>query len=136
MVTIDNLLPASLSFLSIGFSLLTTLPRLQSIIQKELDHELTENNGIIPSRKYLSQIYYLKIIRFMDFIAFLYLVGGFLIILTPIHLYNSFDYHTYLFLVFCVATTICRMIYAAYLALIETLKYSLISPHLTVPLKP
>jgi len=72
-------------------------------------------------KKFLSLIYYLKLVSFLDIIAAAFLFGSLLLLLVPLGLHL---FHVYCYLLFVVSLTLFRMIYAAVWAVNETLSYS------------
>ena len=122
--SLTQFLPSSLSFLSIGFSILIILPRLQKLIKKELDLELKRK--IVSTLEFLSIMYYLKVVRFLDVLASLFILGSLLVLLVPLGLLSP--YFVIVYEISIIALTISRLIYAAIWSVHEALSYSKISP--------
>lgn len=115
-------LKSSIPFLSIGFAILVSLPRLRSWLRRQFDIELRNWRGQVPAKTYLSYTYYLKLAEWLDIAAVMFLIGGFLVLLVPLELTPVC--YVYGYTIFVAGMTIFRIAYAAYFSINETLKHA------------
>jgi len=78
-VLLNNLLSSLLIFSSIGFSLFTAVPMLKSILRTEL--ESTFKKG--PPRPLSPLFAYFSLVRFLEFVSYVYLFICLLVLATP-----------------------------------------------------
>ena len=77
-----SLFPSLLEVSAIAFALFISLPRLRCWLKGEFDRKLASRE--MRTTEFFTFSYYIAITKYLDFIAILYLIGMFLILLSPL----------------------------------------------------
>lgn len=101
---LGELKPSLLVFASIGFSVLISVPTLRDLVRSRLATKIVE--GPMPTTEFFWMSFYIDFTHYLYVIAFLYLTGTWLLLLSPLQLFNSIALANLSYGVILLATTI------------------------------